>query len=353
MNTRVVFLLVVVLVTAAAPNDTWPWPDQAFQKPEEQSGPRPKTAGPPSVEGLEQFETAAFIFYFPSGFEPTPERGEVSYRNKRGESISVKPRGHPPGGTLDEDLCNETARTLFSRSAREKVHASEAQDVTFKVEGGIRSCYYRYQLGTGDLRAHLEQKFYQGGNSPAYLVTAVYRENSPNQVALQKALQAFTIKGTAPFARGSSKISADPHLVIVDKSERAYTVFRAVPRDLPDAELERLRSKVAQQKSMELVPWDEFLEKKKEFLKSRILKDEYPGSKATEGIVELLRQSPGIPWGLTWNGGIALTRLDYQHAKETYERYKDDLEEYERTRNRDPRRDPVNPKGHLGPLLGW
>ena len=55
------------------------------------------------------------------------------------------------------------------------------------------------------------------------------------------------------------------------------------------------------------MPWDEFLEKKKEFLKSRILKDEYPGSKATEGIVELLRQSPGIPWGLTWNGGIALT----------------------------------------------
>jgi hypothetical protein len=44
---------------------------------------------------------------------------------------------------------------------------------------------------------------------------------------------------------------------------------------------------------------------------------------------------------------------DYQHAKETYKQFVANPDQYERSKNQDPRADPVNPKWHFGPLLGW
>jgi len=89
------------------------------------------------------------------------------------------------------------------------------------------------------------------------------------------------------------------------------------------------------------------------YVRGRIAKDDYPGSGVVSGIVALLDKYPGGPIGLTWNGGVAITYNDYQHAKKTYQKYLADPSEYERTRTHDPRLDPVNPRGHLGPLLGW
>ena len=145
----------------------------------------------------------------------------------------------------------------------------------------------------------------------------------------------------------------DPALVVVDHSERVYTVLMAVRGDTPDATLEELRSQVARKEKAELVSWDGFLGTRERFLDSRILKDEYPGSKAVEGIVELLRRYPGTPVGVTWNGGVAITFKDYEHAKRLYKAYLEDPEGYARTRSKDPRADPLNPRTHLVPLLGW
>ncbi len=137
--------------------------------------------------------------------------------------------------------------------------------------------------------------------------------------------------------------------VLINKSKQAYTVFTAIP-----GEKEReVRSKISKRKSVFLVEWAEFSHEKDVYLSSNILKNEYQDSHAIDGILQLLERAPGVPFGLTWNGGIAYTYNDYQHAQKTYKRYRSNPADYERTRNRDPRADPVNPAWHLGPLLGW
>jgi hypothetical protein len=81
--------------------------------------------------------------------------------------------------------------------------------------------------------------------------------------------------------------------------------------------------------------------------------DDYPESKVVEGIIELLRRYASTPFGLTWNGGVALTFNDYEHAKRIHKKYLSDPEEYAATRLEDPRRDPIHPKAHFAALLGW
>ena len=137
--------------------------------------------------------------------------------------------------------------------------------------------------------------------------------------------------------------------VLVDTSERAYTVFMAIPEE----KLHEVQSQVVGKQDVVLVAWSEFERKQGEQLSSRILKNEYKGSRVVDGILQLLDKYPGVPFGLTWNGGVAVTYNDYQYAKKTYATYRGSPEDYERTRVRDPRADPVKPEWHFGPLLGW
>jgi hypothetical protein len=137
--------------------------------------------------------------------------------------------------------------------------------------------------------------------------------------------------------------------VLIERTEVGYTVYAFLTKDM----LGKIKAELSNAaKGIDLIAWETFVEKGDKYIKSQIVKDEYPESGKVAGIVELLRKFPGTPIGLTWNGGIAITRIDYEHAKRTYEQYKTDPVSYERNRNRDPRADPVNPKGHLGPLLG-
>ncbi len=145
----------------------------------------------------------------------------------------------------------------------------------------------------------------------------------------------------------------DPPLVAIDRSEKAYTVFLAVAKDAPEEQLEQLRSRAAQDEAVELVTWAEFRQNRTKYLDSRIVHDDYPESKVVQGIVELLRRYASTPFGLTWNGGVALTFNDYEHAKRIHKKYLSDPGEYAATRPKDPRRDPINPKAHFAALLDW
>lgn len=138
--------------------------------------------------------------------------------------------------------------------------------------------------------------------------------------------------------------------VLIDRTEQAYTVYAGIQEN----KIGEVKAKLLDApQGVTLVTWETFIQNSDEYVKSQIVKDEYPESRTIAGVVELVRKFPGTPIGLTWNGGIAITYNDYQHAKRIYEQYKADPASYERSRNRDPRADPVNPKGHLGPLLGW
>ncbi len=154
--------------------------------------------------------------------------------------------------------------------------------------------------------------------------------------------------GCASVSSTDAPLSADD-FVLIDRTEAAYTVYAGIPK----GQVEAIKGKIANTPKVVLVPWDSFIQDESTHVKARIAKDEYPGSRAAEGVVELIRKYPGNPIGLTWNGGMAITYNDYQYAKQTYRQYQTNPAEYNRGRHRYPHADPVNPRGHLGPLLGW
>jgi len=150
-------------------------------------------------------------------------------------------------------------------------------------------------------------------------------------------------------AIGSSPARSQNH-VLVDGTEQAYTVYAGIPDD----KVAQVQAKLADApRDVALLEWEKFVDAANRYVEARVLKNEYPQSRTVEGVVALLRKYPGTPIGLSWNGGIAITYNDYQYAKRTYAQYKSDPAAYERNRVDDPRRDPLRPEGHLGPLLGW
>jgi hypothetical protein len=136
--------------------------------------------------------------------------------------------------------------------------------------------------------------------------------------------------------------------VLIDWGDAAYTVYAGLTADQADKAKAKISTEPAQ-----LVSFTEFAEGRSKFIGERITIDEYANSRAIDGIVELVRKFPGTPFGITWNGGIAFTRNDYQYAKRQFSVYSKSPEEYKQSRSSAPNSDPVNPKGHLGPLLGW
>ena len=141
---------------------------------------------------------------------------------------------------------------------------------------------------------------------------------------------------------------AGSDIVLIDQGDPAYTVYAGLPGERTD----EVKTKISGQPA-QLVTFSEFSEGRAKFIASRIVNDEYADSRAVEGIVELVRKYPGTPFGITWNGGIAFTRNDYQYAKRQFAAFSKDTEEYRRSRIAGPTTEPVNPKAHLGPLLGW
>lgn len=166
-------------------------------------------------------------------------------------------------------------------------------------------------------------------------------------------LAAVSGAGSAATSRRQIPEPRDPGLVLVDQSVPAYTVFLAIPIDAPDDKVEALSARIADNSSVSLMTWEEFQETKKMLFGSRIVSNDYPRSRALEGMTELLRRYPETPFGLTWNGGVAVTFSDYQHAEDAYQEFLADPDAYSNSRPEDPRADPVNPRWHFQPLLGW
>lgn len=135
--------------------------------------------------------------------------------------------------------------------------------------------------------------------------------------------------------------------VVIDRSEPAYIVFTGIPKSLDETKLDEIKQQVSSDETLTMLPWQEFLLHLNEYARSVMLRNDYADIKVVDGIVCLVasKQGTGAPWGLTWNGGIALTFNDYQHASRSYETYRKDPSAYKAIT--DPRRDPVHPSGHL------
>lgn len=139
--------------------------------------------------------------------------------------------------------------------------------------------------------------------------------------------------------------------VIVDQSHDAYTVFTGVPVGASSEERKDLAKKVEDEERSATLSWAEFVQGIHTIVNNTLVVHEYMEYGIVDAIVCLVGKTPGAPWGLTWNGGIALTMNDYRHTRDIYRRYRENQQKYILEIDREPRADPINPGGHL-PAFG-
>ena len=153
------------------------------------------------------------------------------------------------------------------------------------------------------------------------------------------------IFGCSDNVKSGSGIS----FVVVDQSEPAFTVFTGIPEDLDEGKLAAIKEKTESTETRTLLPWAQFMNKIDGYIQSTVQHNDYPGYSIKKGLICLVRNAAGAPWGLTWNGGIALTYNDYQHARQSFAAFNADPTAYRPIR--EPGKDPVHPGGHL-PAFG-
>ncbi len=137
---------------------------------------------------------------------------------------------------------------------------------------------------------------------------------------------------------------AGSDIVLIDYTEKAYTVYAGLPLDQAEAAKGKLEGR-----PVDMVPFDQFAENRTNIIGNHVVRNDYPEDRTEEGIVALIKKYPGTPFGVTWNGGIAFTRNDYQAAKKTFDSF-NTLGSFTKP---EPEKDPVAPMNHLKPLLGW
>ncbi len=133
--------------------------------------------------------------------------------------------------------------------------------------------------------------------------------------------------------------AAEPSHVIVDPSDRHTTTFIGVPKALPEKQFEALKQSLRERQGAYIVTWQEFKESPEKHIRPNIKRNDYPAVDITAGMTQLLERFDGSVFGLTWNGGIAVTQNDFAHSARTFLVYNE------------PARDPVHPRNHLDPLL--
>ena len=201
--------------------------------------------------------------------------------------------------------------------------------------------------------------FYSGNGEAIYLRFSMKPTSSYLAIAdkstAKEEIQGLNFMGHFAFSKDLDSVcnvtlpTAKLDYVVISRENAAYTVFVGITQEKLNAAKDQSEDK----SSVEIVAWEMFLQGRDKHVKQHITKNEYPNSRVADGIVELIRRFPNNPVGLTWNGGIAITRNDYQHVLDTFQRFQANPAKYDNATNGDQRTDPVNPQGHLGPLLCW
>ena len=166
---------------------------------------------------------------------------------------------------------------------------------------------------------------------------------------LMASLWVIVALGAAVVNAGTAR-AADPVEVFIDARDPAFVVVQGVAADAPEL-ARREMAGYATLENVALLPWTEFRDGAGEVLGPHIVRDDYPGASLVLSVVALVRTYPGRPFAVTWNGGLAVSFMDYQHAVSRYQLYRQSVEAYEQTRPEDPRFDPLNPANHLAQLL--
>jgi hypothetical protein len=180
----------------------------------------------------------------------------------------------------------------------------------------------------------------------------VNAENMFGRTPLNEAIDAGQRRMVRLLERHGGKEGTDAGLpftnkaafVVVDRSEPAFIVMTGVAEDSSEEEIAEIRARVGEQDQVEMLTWEDFSASADDIAESFMLVTDYPELRVIDGLRCLVGSEPGAPWGLTWNGGIALTMMDYSHTRRSYEQF---VENPREVRRLDPRSDPVYPANVL------
>jgi hypothetical protein len=142
--------------------------------------------------------------------------------------------------------------------------------------------------------------------------------------------------------------ATEPAFVLVDHTNRYATTYVGVPKDLTPEKLQKIKENIKGRKGAYLEPWESFRANLGQHVTSMIIRNDYPEIDISRGLVALLERYNGTPFGVTWNGGLAVTNNDYQYAEQIYGAYLKDPASVKRP---DRRADRLHPNNHLQPLL--
>lgn len=151
-----------------------------------------------------------------------------------------------------------------------------------------------------------------------------------------------------PSIAFSAKTDAPPiELVMIDARQPAYTVLIGIPRE----NVEQVK-KQPKEDGVTLMSWKAFETDAETLIVKGIVKNDYPDIPLVKGISALLKLYPAMPFGVTWNGGVAVTYNDYKHAEKMYDLHQKSADEYEQKKPKDLASEPIHPENQFGALLG-
>ncbi len=131
--------------------------------------------------------------------------------------------------------------------------------------------------------------------------------------------------------------------VFIDARQPAYVTYQGVTANTSPL----ARREMAGYSSLDgvtLVSWDLFRDNVDAYIAAGIRINEYPKQRTAFGILALLKAKPGRPVAITWNGGIATSFFDFQHAVEVFEAFQENPVKYQQDRADGEFGDSLNPE---------
>jgi hypothetical protein len=139
--------------------------------------------------------------------------------------------------------------------------------------------------------------------------------------------------------------------VMIIEHKPAYTIFVGIPAGKKGEVLDALPAK--ERSTSRVVSWPAFRVEASALLNSMVLHNDYPQVDLRKGVVEFLMAHPGVPFAVTWNGGMAITAGDYAYSERELEVFRSDSVTSQRMLPKDRHADRLNPLNHLNLMLGW
>jgi len=139
--------------------------------------------------------------------------------------------------------------------------------------------------------------------------------------------------------------------VFIDAREPAYVIYQGVSIDASPAARQEMVGYTGLE-GVSMVTWAQFRRNVQNYVAAAIVKNEYPAKRTAPGLLAVLKAYPGRPVAVTWNGGMATSFFDFQHAVEVFADFQENASRYEQNRLDNAANDPLNPDIQIRVLLG-